>query len=147
MITVDEAMEQIQRLYQMRGYPKGDEGRPARMDLVEEIQKARTIAEAKEIIGDFLEMADAETSCPMKSQIRKAVVSRLEEFRYDPDCAKCGGIGSYEVFRAGVATGEWTGCKCLARRPAPVYRRQPAVAADLAGQVSAIAARKRGGEE
>ncbi len=142
MITTAEALGQIQRLIQLRGYPKGDEGAAAREDLVAELQQAKDLPEAKQIIRDFMETADPDTQCPTMAQIHKAVVSRLEEFRYDPDCPLCQGAGAYEK----VPGRGYVGCKCLARRPAPVYRRDPETVRAMSEEISKVAAAKRMGD-
>lgn len=117
MITVKEATSQVKRLYQLRGYPKGEEGEAARADLVKELQECESLERGKEIIDALLDAASNDTPCPTRSDLRKAVRANLEERRPDPECPKCNGEGWEHIERDGISA-MGAKCDCWQRRPA-----------------------------
>ncbi len=146
MITSEQAADQIDRMYGLKNFPRGEQGAAMHKDLVKEIGKAKDLAEAEQIIDGFLEEAIPDsTPCPMAFQIRRSVLSRLDELRPDPDCKLCNGEGFPHFVRDGIS---YAGakCSCWARRPAPVYRRDPETVRAMSEEISRVAAAKRMGE-
>lgn len=133
----EAARKQIMRMGQMNRFPK--EIPESVGELVDALMTAPTEEIAKAIVSDYMASATADTLCPMPSAIRADVESRLDPKRPDPDCLKCHGIGQIIVERNGT-TGA-SGCDCWARRPAPVYKRQPGND-ELQEQIKLLAARK-----
>lgn len=110
------ARKQIGRMSQMFKFPSDVD---ALGELIDAIQTAETLVEAKAVVSEIMRDATGDTPCPMPSDLRRLVMARLEPKRPDPDCLECGGCGTVFV-KVGDATGAKE-CSCWARRPEPQY--------------------------
>ncbi len=119
----DFARKQIFRMAQLGGFP--EKYVEAVGELIDALMTAPSEEMARAVISSVMESATGETRCPFPADIRSSITARLEPFRPDPLCAKCGGIGDVVVQR-----GEFSGsyrCSCWARRPEPDYSKLPGV--------------------
>lgn len=121
MIDITFAKKQILRMAQMFRFPKTS---GALGELVEALMEASSPEMATEVVSGFLEEATSETPCPMGSEIRKAILRRLDDILPDPSCLDCRGVGDIIVLGKGGTSGS-SKCHCWARRPRPEYHKWP----------------------
>ena len=119
----EQLKSQIDRLGQLRGFPKPEFEAAAYRELVLALQSANTVSEATRIVDDWVQNG---RDCPFPVDLRREVYDRQEKVSSErliaapvaspTHCRRCGDCGFYGGHIGTKYDGPWKLCDCRAAR-------------------------------